>query len=137
MNKISCIIQGVFGFIGGVIGFLLGGIDGFIYVLLAFVILDIITGLCAAGKTGKITSMAGWRGGIKKVIIFCVVAVAHLIDLYIIQTGDTFRTATIFFYVANEGISIIENLGVLNVPFPTALKKWILKLHESESDNNE
>lgn len=119
---------------GGTLGWLFGGFDSLIYALMAFVVLDYITGVLLAFYTKKISSEIGFKGICKKVIIFILVALGNIIDQYIIGTGSSLRTMLIMFYLANEGISIIENVGLMGLPIPQQLKEAIQKL--SKTDEN-
>lgn len=107
--------------IGAIVGYLWGGWSTLLGVLLAFVIIDYMTGLLAAGSEGKLSSAIGFKGIARKVVIFLLVAVAHLIDVALGGNNDIFRDATIFFYIANELISIIENAGRAGLPVPEKL----------------
>ena len=76
----------------------------------------------------------GFRGIFKKVVIFCLVAVGHVIDTHVIQNGSVLRTAVIFFYLSNEGISILENAGRIGLPVPEGLKGVLEQLKEEKRD---
>ncbi|MBQ6773788.1 MAG: phage holin family protein [Synergistaceae bacterium] len=129
----------------GLMGWFFGGLDGFIKVLIAFAVVDQITGVCAAGKLGKISSNAGFEGIKRKVVMFLLVGIAHIIDQHILGNSDAMRTAVCLFYIGNEGISIIENSDVLGVPIPKFLRGKFLAFakktldHDtnSESENQE
>ena len=101
--------QYAFAALGGALGAVMGGFDGFLYALVVFVIVDYATGLMAAAVEKKLSSEVGFKGIFKKVIIFSLVAVGHIIDAHVIREGSVLRTAVIFFYLSNEGISILEN----------------------------
>lgn len=120
---------------GGYIGYFLGGWDGFLYALVAFVVIDYVTGLMVAILNKKLSSEIGARGIFKKVLIFIMVGIGHTIDMYLIQNGSAIRTAVIFFYLSNEGISIIENAAVIGLPVPEKLKAVLGQL--SKEKNNE
>ena len=118
-----------------VMGWLFGGIDGFLYALIAFVVIDYITGVMAAFYTKQLSSEVGFRGIAKKVVIFLLVAVGNIIDVEVLKTGAVLRTAVIFFYLSNEGISIIENAARLGLPIP---KKLIDVLEQiKDGDDND
>ncbi len=109
----------------GLMGWFFGGLDGFIKVLIAFTFVDYITGICAAGAQGKISSAAGFEGIKRKVVMFLLVGLAHVIDKHILGhfgQSDAIKTAVCLFYIGNEGISIIENADVLGVPIPKFLR---------------
>ena len=125
MKEIWNWIQLAFAAVGGVLGGIFGGLDGFLYALIAFVVIDYITGVMCAVVDKKLSSEVGFRGIFKKILIFAMVAVAHIIDTQILGiTGDgsAIRTAVIFFYLANEGLSILENATRLGLPVPDKLK---------------
>lgn len=108
--------------LGGILGWLLGGADGFILALVAVVTLDYITGIIAAYTTGQLSSAVGFRGIARKVMIFTLVGVANLLDVHILGEAAVLRTATIFFYLANEGLSIVENATLIGLPVPDKLR---------------
>ena len=113
MKEIWNWIQVTFAVVGGWLGYFLGGWDGFLYALLTFVVIDYITGLMCAVLDKKLSSEVGFRGIFKKVLIFSLVAIGHIIDKNVIGDGSVIRTAVIFFYLSNEGISILEMLFML------------------------
>ena len=111
--------------LGGIIGYLWGGWNALLGILLAFVIIDYITGFIAAGAEGKLSSEVGFKGIAKKILIFVLVAVGHLLDKALGGQNDMFRDATIFFFLANELLSIIENSGRAGVPIPQILQNAV------------
>ena len=133
MKDIINTLQIVVAAVGGYIGYFLGGWDGFLYALVAFVVLDYLTGIMAAILEKRLSSEVGFRGIFKKVLIFSLVAVAHIIDSQLIQTGSAIRTAVIFFYLSNEGISIVENASKIGLPIPVKLKTVLEQLNKEES----
>ena len=130
MKEIWNWIQIVFAAIGGGIGWFLGGADGFLYALIAFVVIDYITGVMCAIVDKKLSSAVGFRGIFKKVLIFLLVGVANILDAQVIGAGCVLRTAVIFFYISNEGVSLLENAGHLGLPIPTKLKAVLEQLHD-------
>ncbi|MHC5548568.1 phage holin family protein [Bacillus subtilis] len=129
MKEIWNWIQVIFAAIGGWLGYFLGGWDGFLYALLTFVMIDYITGLMCAVLDKKLSSEVGFRGIFKKVLIFSLVAIGHIIDKNVIGDGSVIRTAVIFFYLSNEGISILENAVHVGLPVPQKLKDILEQLH--------
>ena len=118
---------------GSLLGFLLGGFDGYLYSLLGFVVIDYLTGLAIAAARRQVSSQIGFTGILKKMLIFVIVAMGHLLDQNLLGGSATLRTAMIFFYLANEAISITENLGALGFPLPPKLKQVLTQLSaESE-----
>lgn len=132
MKDIINTIQIVIAAVGGYIGYFLGGWDGFLYALVAFVVIDYLTGIMVAILEKHLSSEVGFRGIFKKVMIFSLVAIAHIIDLQIIQTGSAIRTAVIFFYLSNEGISIIENTAKIGLPVPEKLTAVLEQLNKED-----
>ena len=136
MKEIWNWIQVTFAVVGGWLGYFLGGWDGFLYALLTFVVIDYITGLMCAVLDKKLSSEVGFRGIFKKVLIFSLVAIGHIIDKNVIGDGSVIRTAVIFFYLSNEGISILENAVHVGLPVPQKLKDILEQLH-SRSDKED
>jgi len=136
MKEIWNWIQLGFAAVGGWLGWALGGLDGFVYALLAFVVIDYATGIMCAVVEKKLSSEVGFRGIFKKITIFALVAVGHMIDTHIIGPSGTvgdyaaIRTAVIFFYIANEGLSLLENSSRLGLPVPSKLKDALSQLHD-------
>lgn len=129
-------IQFIFAAIGGCLGYFLGGCDGLLYALLAFVAVDYVTGVMCAINDKTLSSEVGFRGICRKVLIFILVGIANILDVQVIGTGSVLRTAIIFFYISNEGISLLENAGRLELPIPEKLKLVLEQLHnESEKED--
>lgn len=126
----------IFALIGGMLGFMYGELDGFITALIVFVVIDYATGVMCAIAEKRLSSEVGAKGIMKKVVIFALVAVAHIIDTAVLKGagGSTFRTMVIFFYLANEGLSITENAAILGLPVPKKLKAVLEQLNE-EGEN--
>ena len=131
-------IQVIFTAVGGWLGYFLGGCDGLLYTLLAFVVLDYLTGIMCAIVDKKLSSEIGFKGIFKKVLIFVLVGIGHLMDLQILGAAGVLRTAVIFFYLSNEGVSLVENAAHLGLPIPAKLKAVLEQLHDrSEKDGEE
>ena len=130
MKDIWNFIQFGIAAIGGWLGYFLGGWDGFLYALLAFVVIDYLTGLMCAVLDKKLSSEVGFRGIFKKVIMFALVGVGHIIDKSVLGDGSVIRTAVIFFYLSNEGVSILENAAHIGLPIPGKLKDILEQLHD-------
>ncbi len=135
-KTIWSMIQAALTVAGGWIGWFLGGLDGLVYALIAFVVIDYITGLMCAVLDKKLSSDVGAKGIFKKVLIFALVGVAYMLDSQVIGTGSTLRTAVIFFYLSNEGISIVENTARLGLPVPDKLRDILAQL-EKKGDKND
>lgn len=120
-------------------GIFLGGCDGLIIALLLFVAIDYITGVMCAVADKKLSSEVGFKGICRKVLIFMMVGIANILDTKIIGSGSVLRSAVIFFYLSNEGISLLENAGHLGLPIPEKLKVVLEQLHDKErgGKNNE
>ncbi len=135
MKNIIEIIQCVFASIGGFLGWYLGGVDGFMYSLVTFVVIDYLTGLMVAVVEHKLSSEIGFRGIFKKVLIFALVGIGHMIDFYVFKNGSAIRTAVLFFYLSNEGISILENSSKIGLPIPETLKDILEQLKKENADD--
>ena len=125
-------VQMAFVATGGFIGWFLGGMDGLLYALIAFVVIDYVTGVMCAIVDKKLSSNTGFKGIFRKVLIFIMVGVGHIIDSQILGNGSALRTAIIFFYLSNEGLSMLENAGHLGLPIPEKLKEVLAQLHNRE-----
>ena len=121
-------IQGAITVIGGWLGYFLGGMDGLMIALVVFVILDYVTGI-----DRKLSSAVGFRGICRKVLIFLLVGVAHIVDLHVVGSGSALRGAVVCFYLSNEGVSMLENAAHLGLPIPEKLKVILEQLHDRES----
>lgn len=130
INKIEFMFAGL----GGFLGWFFGGFDGFLYALVVFVVCDYFTGVLAAAIKHELSSEVGFRGIAKKVCIFILVGIANIIDTQVLQNGSAIRTAVVFFYLANEGLSCLENAAVIGLPVPDKLKEMLAQLREEKSD---
>ena len=123
-------IQLIFATVGGWLGYFLGGCDGLLYALIAFVVIDYITGVMCAISDKTLSSEVGFKGICRKVLIFLLVGIGHIVDAQVIGSGGVLRTAVIFFYLSNEGVSLIENAAHLGLPVPDKLKAVLEQLHD-------
>ena len=137
MKEFWNVIQAVFAAVGGWIGYFLGGNDGLLYALLAFVVLDYITGVMCAVADKKLSSAVGFKGICRKVLIFALVGIGHLLDTQVIGSGSVLRTAIIFFYISNEGVSLLENAAHLGLPVPEKIKVVLEQLHDRSESKEE
>lgn len=129
MRSIWTGIQIAFSAIGGFIGWLLGGFDGFLYALIAFAVIDYITGVMCAISDKRLSSEVGFKGICRKVLIFVLVGIGNLVGVYVLGEAGVLRTAVIFFYLSNEGVSLLENSAHLGLPIPQTLKSVLEQLH--------
>ena len=136
MKNVINTIQLIFTAIGGYLGWFLGGLDGFMYALIAFIVIDYLTGLMVAVIEKKVSSEIGFRGIFKKVLIFVLVGIGHIIDVNVIQNGSVIRTAVIFFYLSNEGISVLENSAKIGLPIPKKLKDVLKQINKEEEEKS-
>lgn len=137
MKEFWSMVQLVFTGIGGWLGYFLGGCDGLILALLLFVIVDYITGVMCAIADRKLSSEVGFKGICRKVLIFLLVGIANILDVNVIGTGSVLRTAVIFFYISNEGVSLLENAAHLSLPVPDKMKAVLEQLHKKGEDGDE
>ena len=129
MKEFWNMIQLMFTAVGGWLGWFLGGCDGLLYALIAFVAIDYITGVMCAINDHSLSSEVGFRGICRKVLIFLLVGIANILDVNVIGTGSVLRTAVIFFYISNEGVSLMENAAHLGLPVPEKIKIVLEQLH--------
>ena len=130
-------VQMVFTAIGGWLGYFLGGCDGLLYALIAFVVIDYITGAMCAVADKKLSSEVGFKGICRKMLIFLLVGIANVLDVQVIGSGSVLRTAVIFFYISNEGVSLLENAAHLGLPVPDRIKTVLEQLHDRSEKEDE
>ena len=129
-------IQLVFAAVGGWLGYFLGGCDGLLIALVIFVTCDYLTGIMCAIADKKLSSEVGFKGICRKVLIFLLVGIDNVLDVQVIGTGSVLRTAVIFFYISNEGVSLLENAAHLGLPVPEKIKIILEQLHDrAESED--
>ena len=137
MKEFWILCQFLFTAAGGWLGYFLGGCDGLLLALVLFAVADYITGVMCAVADKKLSSEVGFKGICRKVIIFMLVGIAHIIDVNVIATGSVLRTAVIFFYLSNEGVSLLENAAHLGLPIPEKLKIVLEQLHDRSEKSDE
>ncbi len=137
MKEFWNVIQMIFTGIGGWLGYFLGGFDGLLYTLIVFMVVDYVTGVMCAVYDKKLSSAVGFKGICRKVLILMLVGIANLLDLTVIGTGAVLRTAVIFFYLSNEGVSLMENATHLGLPVPEKLKEILAQLHDRAESEEE
>lgn len=131
-------IQLIFTAVGGWLGYFVGGCDGLLIALVVFAVVDYITGVMCAVADKELSSEVGFKGICRKVLIFILVGIANILDVQVIGTGSILRTAVIFFYLSNEGVSLLENAGHLGLPIPEKLKLVLEQLHDrAETENSD
>lgn len=123
MKEFWNVVQMVFAAVGGWLGYFLGGCDGLLYALVAFVVIDYITGVMCGIADRKLNSEVGFKG------------IANILDVNVIGTGSVLRTAVVFFYISNEGVSLLENAAHLGLPVPEKMKKVLEQLHDRPDDD--
>ena len=137
MKEFWNIIQLIFTAVGGWLGYFLGGCDGLLVALVVFVTVDYLTGVMCAIEDKTLSSEVGFKGICRKVIIFMLVGIGHILDTQVIGTGSVLRTAIIFFYLSNEGVSLLENAAHLGLPIPEKLKDVLEQLHDRAEKEGE
>ena len=137
MKEFWNMVQLIFAAIGGWLGYFLGGCDGLLIALVIFAAVDYITGVMCAISDRKLSSEVGFRGICRKVLIFILVGIANILDVEVIGTGSVLRTAIIFFYLSNEGVSLLENAAHLGLPIPKKLKDVLAQLHDRAEKGGE
>ena len=137
MKEFWNMIQFAFAAIGGWLGYFLGGCDGLLYALIAFVVIDYLTDVMCAINDKTLSSEVGFKGICRKVLIFLLVGIANILDVHVIGAGSVLRTAVIFFYISNEGVSLLENAAHLGLPVPQKIKAVLEQLHDRAEDEEE
>ena len=137
MKEIWNGIQLAFTALGGFLGWFLGGMDGFLYALIAFVVIDYVTGVLCAIADKKLSSAVGFKGICRKVLIFMLVGIGNILDVNVLGGTGTLRMAVIFFYLSNEGVSLLENAAHLGLPVPDKLKDVLEQLHDRSGKEGE
>ena len=130
-------IQTLIVMIGGWLGYFVGGMDGLLSVLVIMIVIDYVTGVMVGMAEKKISSKIGFIGICRKILIIMFVGIANVLDLYVIGSGSMLRTAAIFFYISNEGISILENAAKLGLPVPSKIKNMLEQLHDTAEKDDE
>ncbi len=130
-------IQSAITIFGGWMGWVLGGYDGFLYALIAFMAVDYCTGVMCAILDRKLSSVVGFRGIFKKTLILAMVGIAHAIDRNLIGSGESIRMAIIMFYLSNEGVSLLENAARIGLPIPERLKSILAQLRGKHGGNDD
>ena len=123
--------------LGGWLGYFLGGVDGMMIALIVLMTLDYITGVMCAIVDKNLSSEVGFKGICRKVLIFTLVGIGNILDVYVLQDGHVLRMAVIFFYLSNEGVSLLENTVHLGLPVPEKLKEVLAQLHNRGGNDNE
>lgn len=135
MSKIQIIIDSIAGAVGAVLGFMYGEVSGLFWALIAFMATDYITGVVVAAINKQLSSEVGFKGLAKKLMILVFVSLGHIADMYVLGGTPVAMSAVMLFYIANEGLSIIENAGNLGLPVPKKLKDIMVQLKkESEEE---
>ncbi|MDA2623259.1 phage holin family protein [Bacillus cereus] len=124
MDRIDVLMKTFVAAFGGFCGYFLGGWDTTLKVLIIMAAIDYLTGVCAAGYNGELKSKVGFKGIAKKVVLFLLVGVATQLDTAL-GSNSAIREATIFFFIGNELLSLLENAGRMGIPLPQALTNAI------------
>lgn len=136
MDKTVHLLKWLGSILAGILGFFIGDANPLIFALISFMVIDYITGVIYAGVTHTLSSHIGFKGIWKKFVIILIVSIAHIIDVTIIKEGNTLQSMTAFFYIANEGISILENAVNLGLPVPGILKRILLQIKEKSDERS-
>ena len=131
MDRFTEFFKLIFGGIVTAVSGFLGGMDGIMYALIAFITIDYITGVAVAVKQKKLSSEVGFWGLVRKVCILLLIGIAHYIDCYVTKNGDVIRTVVSMYYIGNEGVSILENCGNLGLPLPPKLIAVMAQIKET------
>lgn len=130
MKEFWSIIQLIFAGVGGWLGYFLGGCNGLLVAPIIFVACDYIAGVLCAISDRKLSSAVGFKGICRKMLIFILVGIANILDIHVLGHEGVLRTAIIFFYISNEGLSLTENASHIGLPVPEKLKNVLEQLHD-------
>ena len=136
MNKLSAIVDGIIAVGAGLFAFLYGDISPLFWATLCFMGLDYITGVIVAINRKELSSAIGFKGLSKKFLILIFIALAHVLDVYVLGTYPVLQSAVMMFFVANEGISLVENAAELGVPIPSKLLDVLQQLKKQGEKEN-
>ena len=136
MSKLWNVLSAIFATIGLWLGLFIGPVNGLLIALIVFVITDYITGFASAIVRKELSSSVGFKGLARKVLIFLIVGIANVLDVYVLGANAVLRTAVILFYMANEGLSIIENAGEIGLPIPKKLKEVLAQLRKKSGEDD-
>ena len=132
METILDKLEWLFAALGAALGWFFGGLDGFLYALIALTMMDYLTGILKAVVHGTLSSLIGLKGIARKITIFVLVGVSHVVDAQLFGHGEVLRDMVIFFYLANEGISIMENAVEIGIPVPDFLKEKLAQIRDKD-----
>ena len=136
MKAVWELVKVCLGAIGGTLSWYFGNFDGLFIALLGFILADYITGLVLAYHRKELSSEQGFKGFLKKCVVLLIVGIANLLDVYVIKMNMALRSGVIVYYLANEGLSILENSAQLGLPIPEKLKETLAQLHNKENKEN-
>lgn len=136
MSKLWNVLSGVFAVIGLWLGLFIGPVNGLLIALIVFVLTDYVTGFASAVVRKELSSSVGFKGLARKVLIFLIVGIANVLDVYVLGANAVLRTAVILFYMCNEGLSIIENAGEIGLPIPKKLKDVLAQLRKKSGEDD-
>ena len=136
MSKLWNVLSAIFAAIGLWLGLFIGPVNGLLIALIVFVITDYITGLASAIVRKELSSSVGFKGLARKVLIFLIIGIANVLDVYVLGANAVLRTAVILFYMANEGLSIIENAGEIGLPIPKKLRDVLAQLRKKSGEED-
>ena len=131
------VIKSISAALGAVGGFLFGQLNGLFYAVIAMMAIDYVTGVLLAAVNGRLSSRTGFRGIVRKLFMIMLIAVGHIIDAQVIGTGAALMSAVELFFVANEGISVLENAAALGLPIPQKLRDVLEQLRDKDKGDGD
>lgn len=137
MTKQQIQIDGIAAAAGAVLGFLFGEVNGLFWALIAFMALDYISGVLVAIGSKKLSSKVGAKGIAKKLLVLVFTAIGHITDTYVLSGVPAAMSAVMLFYIANEGISIVENAAELGLPVPQKIKAVLVQIRNKSEENDD
>lgn len=137
MDKLKLFLDGLIATCASLFAFLYGDITPLFWAVLAFMVLDYITGVIVAITKHELSSEIGFKGLAKKFLILIFIALAHILDVNVLNTFAVLQSAVMMFFIANEGISLVENAAKLGLPIPSKfldILKQLKKQGEAEKE---
>lgn len=136
MNDVFIWLKAAAATLGGVIGWYIGDISGLLIALLVLISLDYVSGVMVAIKNRRLSSAVGFVGICRKVLMLALVGVGNILDIHVVGSGSVLRSLVICYYLANEGISLIENASALGLPVPAKLQDFFVQLKDKAENHD-
>lgn len=135
MNKMEKFFNSLVAVLATFFTYIFGSWDLALQVLIVFMVLDYLTGVLHAYLIGQLSSEVGFKGLVKKLMILVVLIIGVMLDRMLGNGTWVFRTLVCYFYIANEGISLLENVGNIGIPIPNKIRNALEQLNKDEIES--